>query len=360
MPVSHSKPLPIFPFTAVIGQTALKTALLLSVIEPQLGGVLLCGPRGIAKTTLARSLTALLPHQHSDFVELPLGCSPAHLTGSIDIEQALAAQSVTFRPGILAKAHQGILYVDEVNLLPDVLVDLLLDAAASGRHRVERDGISQTHPSEFVLMGSMNPDEGELRPQLCDRFGLAVFLNNDIACDERIAIVRARRLFDADPQGFCQQHAEAMLELAQQLNDARDQLPSIILPESLEYHNATRCIDAGVEGVRAAIAWQRAASAHAALHHRTVVTSDDVNRVEALVLDHRRTHSPSSPPLPPSPSCMPPSPFTSDARSTENSSQSARDSNNHSATNVSFLDCLGDNASSAPFLAATLAHKRSA
>lgn len=342
MPVSHSKPFPIFPFTAVIGQTALKTALLLSVIEPRLGGVLLCGPRGIAKTTLARSLTTLLPHQDGNFVELPLGCSPAHLTGSIDIEQALTAQSVTFRPGLLAKAHRGILYVDEVNLLPDILVDLLLDAAASGRHRVERDGISQNHPSEFVLMGSMNPDEGELRPQLCDRFGLAVFLNNDIACDERVAIVRARRRFDADPQGFCQQHATAMLALAQQLNDARAQLPSVTLPESLEYHIAMRCVEAGVEGVRADIAWQRAASAYAALRHRTVVTLDDVNHVEALVLNHRRPHTPPSQPSPPSPSCMPPAPFASGSPSVERSSQHTCDSNSHSASDISFLDCLGD------------------
>ena len=347
MPTSHSKPLPIYPFTAVIGQAALKTALLLSVIEPRLGGVLLSGPRGIAKTTLARSLSMLLPHKDSPFVELPLGCSTAHLTGSIDIERALAEQSVTFRPGVLAKAHKGILYVDEVNLLPDVLVDILLDAASSGRHRVERDGISQTHPCEFVLMGSMNPDEGELRPQLCDRFGLAVFLDNDIACDERIAIVRARRLYDADPRGFCQQHTEAMLALARQLNSARDLLPSVTIPEPLEYKIATRCVDAGVEGIRADIAWQRAASAYAALHHRTKVTSDDVDCVEALVLNHRRTHASPLPQSPSSPSFMPPSPFASNATAAESNSQPAQESNSKSASDVSSLDCLGDSTPSA-------------
>ncbi|WP_414501599.1 ATP-binding protein [Zymobacter sp. IVIA_5232.4 C2] len=312
--LSSERP-PVFPFTAVVGQAPLKTALLLAVIEPRLGGVLLSGPRGIAKTTLARALSALLPRGDDAFVELPLGCSTAQLTGSLDIDSALSRQEVRFRPGLLAKAHRGILYVDEVNLLPDVLVDQLLDAAASGRHRVERDGISHVHPASFILIGSMNPEEGELRPQLSDRFGLAIQLSDIPSCEERVAIVRARRQFDADPEGFCQQHEEAMQALSQRLEQARQRLPYVHLPEQIEYAIAERCANAGIEGVRADVAWQRAALAHAALQQQEAVTEDDLATVEALVLNHRQTapHEPrasSASSSASAPTFMPPSPFS--------------------------------------------------
>lgn len=311
MSISSSEIPPAFPFTAVVGQTSLKKALLLAVIDPRLGGVLISGPRGIAKTTLARALTSLLPDKSGDFVELPLGCSVAQLTGSLDIDRALAQQKVLFRPGLLAKAHQGILYVDEVNLLPDMLVDQLLDAAASGRHSVERDGISHVHRADFILIGSMNPQEGELRPQLNDRFGLAVQLAPMLSCDERVAIVRARRQYDADPETFCQQHAEAMMDLKYQLADARERLPFLHFPERLEYVIAERCAAAAIEGVRADVAWQRAALAHATLHHRTTVSEADIDAVEALVLAHRRQppSSADTPPSAPPPTFMPPPPF---------------------------------------------------
>lgn len=311
MPISSSETLPAFPFTAVVGQVLLKKALLLAVIDPKLGGVLISGPRGVAKTTLARALNALLPDKSGDFIELPLGCSVAQLTGSLDIDRALAQQEVVFRPGLLAKAHSGILYVDEVNLLPDILVDQLLDAAASGRHSVERDGISHIHRADFVLIGSMNPQEGELRPQLNDRFGLAVQLNPQLSCNERVAIVRARRQYDADPKAFCTQHAHAMANLKSQLIEARKRLPLLQITERLEYVIAERCACAEIEGVRADVAWQRAALAHAALHQRTTVTEEDVNAVESLVLTHR--HLPMPPTAPPSstptPTFMPPPPF---------------------------------------------------
>lgn len=190
-----------FPFSAVTGQAQYKLALILVAINPTIGGVLVSGPRGCAKSTLARGFADLRSANHP-FVTLPLGASEEMLIGTLDLQQVLDSKNVAFNPGLLAKADGGTLYVDEVNLLPDSLVDLLLDVAASGVNCVERDGISHEHAAKFTLLGTMNPDEGELRPQLLDRFGLSVQLDNDYSIDERMAIVQSREAFDRDAESL--------------------------------------------------------------------------------------------------------------------------------------------------------------
>ncbi|MGJ8522240.1 magnesium chelatase [Carnimonas sp. R-84981] len=290
-----------FPFVAVIGQTALKRALLLALIEPKLGGVLIEGPRGVAKSTLARGLSDFLP-ESGRFVELPLGASSDRLTGSLDIERALKQHDVGFQAGLFAKADQGILYSDEVNLLDDALVDLLLDVAASGINRVERDGLSHAHSARFLLIGTMNPEEGDLRPQLADRFGLGVQLSEQLAAQDRIAAVRARSAFDSDPEHFIQRHQRETDALRQQLEAARKRLPSVTIEEALEINIAERCVNAGVEGIRADLAWRRAALAHAALEQRDAVIQTDIDAVATLVLGHRTATNPATPPSNPPPS----------------------------------------------------------
>ena len=213
---------PAYPFTALVGQPLLQRALLLAAIDPAIGGVLISGPRGTAKSTAARALAALLPQ--APFVTLPLAASLEQLVGALDVEDALRENTLRLRPGLLARADGGVLYVDEVNLLPDALVDALLDAAASGVHTVERDGLSQQHASRFVLVGTMNPEEGELRPQLLDRFGLMVALANPPDAAARQAIVRARLAFDADPAAFAAAQQAAVQTLATALATARARL----------------------------------------------------------------------------------------------------------------------------------------
>ena len=278
-----------FPFTALQGQQPLQTALLLAAIDPLLGGVLIEGPRGTAKSTSARSLAALLPAGR--FVNLPLGATEEQLVGSLDLEAALKLSAVQFRPGLLALAHQGILYVDEVNLLADGLVDLLLDVSASGVNRVERDGVSHAHAARITLVGTMNPEEGQLRPQLLDRFGLFVRLDNVADVAQRKAIVRARMAFDADPAAFTAQYAAAQAALGQQLAAARAALAAVLWPEAVLDQVAQRCQDAGVEGVRADLVMLRAARAHAALAGRAEVALADVEAVAELALAHRRTQA---------------------------------------------------------------------
>ncbi|TDY22203.1 protoporphyrin IX magnesium-chelatase [Paraburkholderia sp. BL6665CI2N2] len=277
---------PVFPFAALIGQAPLQQALLLAAIDPGLGGVLVTGPRGTAKSTAARALAELLPE--GQLVNLPLGASEDRLIGTLDIETVLRDGSVRFSPGLLAKAHRGVLYVDEVNLLPDALVDALLDAAASGVNTVERDGVSRSHDASFVLIGTMNPEEGELRPQLIDRFGLMVELQNCFEPLVRQAIVKARLAFDLDPQGFRAGYAQQQAAYVERIRVAREALPQLALDDAVHAQVSTLCIDAAVDGLRADLVMLRAARALAALEQAATVTAQHVDRVAEAVLAHRR------------------------------------------------------------------------
>jgi magnesium chelatase subunit D len=278
-------PGPVFPFSAVFGQERLKLALTLCAVDPGIGGVLVRGPRGIAKTTLARGFAELLPGR---FVELPLGASEERVTGSLDLSRALGHGEVQFAPGLLAHAHDGVLYVDEVNLLPDALVDLLLDAAATGRNVVERDGVSHAHAARFVLIGTMNPEEGELRPQLLDRFGLSVEADGALSPAARSAVVLRRLEFERDPQAFTAGYAREQQALIARARAARERVAELSFAGPAVAHAAELCHAAGVDGVRADLAMLRAARAHAAWHGRDEIRVSDVDAVAELALAHRR------------------------------------------------------------------------
>jgi magnesium chelatase subunit D len=275
-----------FPFSAVVGQPDVKLALMLAAVDRAIGGVLLRGQKGSAKTTLARGLAALLGD--SPFVELPLGTTEDRLVGSLDLAAALTGGGVRFQPGLLAAAHGGVLYVDEVNLLSDHLVDTLLDVAASGVNRVEREGVSHTHASRFVLVGSMNPEEGELRPQLLDRFGLAVDVAASPVPGDRAEAVRRRLAFDADPAGFCASWAEEESACRARLAAAR----SAEVSDGLLHTISALCAAVGAEGLRADLVITRAAAARAGLEGRARATVDDVRAVAPLALAHRRRRQP--------------------------------------------------------------------
>lgn len=279
-------PVPQFPLAAVVGADALKLALCLAAIDPAIGGVLIEGPRGMAKSTLARGLADLLEGGH--FVTLPLGATEERIVGTLDLQTALEHGQVRFSPGLLAKAHGGVLYVDEVNLLPDHLVDLLLDAAASGVNHVERDGVSHQHPARFVLIGTMNAEEGELRPQLLDRFGLNVALDGRPEPQQRAEIIRRRLAFDADPQGFLQHWMTAQEALRQRCQQARARLLNVPLDEQSLEAISQRCFNAAVDGLRADLVWLRAARAHAAWQGKAQIQPEDIDAVADFVLRHRQ------------------------------------------------------------------------
>ena len=318
-----------YPFCAVVGQDLLKRALLMNAVCPALGGVLIAGDRGTAKTTTARALAALLPalavvpgcpfrcdpasiwpgcphcrqlHQHESeaiptpFVELPVGATEDRVAGSLDIERSLREGKPAFRAGLLAAAHRGILYIDEVNLLADHLVDLLLDAATSGSHSVEREGITIRHPARFIFVGSMNPEEGELRPQLSDRFALRVNVHTPSAPAERAEVIRRRLDFDADPSNFCTAWEKEQRQLSSALSAARNLFPAVQLMDSRVGEIAELCTRENIEGLRADLALGRGARALAALDGRQQVTSEDLQATAELVIPHRaRKRSASAP-----------------------------------------------------------------
>ncbi len=277
-----------FPFSAVVGQDEARLALLLAAIDPAIGGVLLRGDKGSAKSTLARGLAGLLPGGAA-FVELPLGATEDRVLGTLDLKVALTEGDTQFRSGLLAAAHGGVLYVDEVNLLPDHLVDVLLDVASSGVNRVERDGVSHDHPSRFVLVGSMNPEEGELRPQLLDRFGLAVEVKAPTDPAQRAEVVRRRLSHDA---GGAVAGQDSDIVLRARLAAA---MPAD-LPEAVVDFACHLAVSVGAEGLRADLVLCRAAAAFAGWEGRSVATEADVERVAPVALGHRRRRRPFDPP----------------------------------------------------------------
>jgi magnesium chelatase subunit D len=313
-----------YPFSALVGADDLKRALLLNAVAPAIGGVLVRGEKGTAKSTAVRGLARLLPEvavvagcrfgcdpaapdpacpdgPHRDavaglrpatLVELPVGASEDRVAGSLDLERALSEGQRTFEPGLLAAAHRGVLYVDEVNLLGDHLVDLLLDAAAMGTNHVEREGVSVRHAARFQLVGTMNPEEGELRPQLLDRFGLTVEVRASRDVGERAEVVRRRLAYEADPAGFAAQWADADAEVAVRIAAARKLLGEVVLGEDALQAVVAACAAFDVDGLRADIVTAKAAGAHAAWDGRTEVTLDDVRAAALLALPHRRRRGP--------------------------------------------------------------------
>jgi magnesium chelatase subunit I len=316
-----------FPFSAIVGQDELKLALRMVVVDPSLGGVLVFGDRGTGKSTAVRALASLLPpmlvvdgcpfqcdptrdraacasacpvasHERSPVeravpvVDLPIGATEDRVAGALDIEAALARGERSFAPGLLARANRGFLYIDEVNLLPDHLVDLLLDVAASGENVVERDGMSVRHAARFVLVGSGNPEEGELRPQLLDRFGLALEVRTPDDIAVRTEVVKRRMAFEHDPNAFLATYAEEERSLAQSLRDARDRLRDIATPDATVARAAVLCQSLGTDGLRGELTLIKAARAAASLEGDTEVADRHLWRVAPLALRHRLRRSP--------------------------------------------------------------------
>jgi magnesium chelatase subunit D len=285
-----------FPFAALVGQDALKDALLWIAVDPRIGGLLITGTRGTAKSTAARALADLLP-PGTPFVDLPVGATEDRVIGTLDVRALLAGGERRFEPGLLARANEGVLYVDEVNLLPDHIVDVLLDAAATGRNIVERDGASYSHEARIMLVGSMNPEEGELRPQLLDRFGLCVSVENDGEVERRAQITERRIQFELAPERFCAAYEFRSQQLRERIVQARELLARIVVDRETLEHASRLAIEANVEGMRADLTIVRAARAIAALRARDRVSLDDIECAAPAALAHRRRDVP--PPSPP-------------------------------------------------------------
>ncbi len=324
---------PIYPFTAIIGQEKMKLSLILNIINPGLSGVLIRGEKGTAKSTAVRALADILPEievfiddpfqldpktekdkyleiSHSlnqsrseeDFpeiikrkvrvIELPVGATEDRVVGTLDLEYALKKGEKRVEPGLLAAAHRGILYVDEVNLLDDHVVDVLLDSAAMGVNTIEREGISFSHPARFALVGTMNPEEGELRPQLLDRFGLCVTIEGIHSAEERVAVMENRAQFDDHPESFFRKWEAESRDLADRILQAKKIYPQVTVARSMLYEIAQYCLDVGVDGHRGDIIILKTAKTLAAYEARTEVCSEDIETAAELALPHRVRRQP--------------------------------------------------------------------
>ena len=317
-----------FPFSAIVGQDEMKLALLVASVDPTVGGVLVTGDRGTGKSTAVRALAALLPDMQVvegcryncdpasaeggcvdgctlrggsrprpasvpvPIVDLPLGATEDRVVGALDLERALSQGVRAFEPGLLARAHRGFLYIDEVNLLEDHLVDLLLDVSASGENVVERDGLSLRHPARFVLVGSANPEEGELRPQLLDRFGLSVEVQTPRELAPRIEVIRRRDAFDRDPAAFCAGWDAAEQELRARILAARTAVATVVVPDAMLERAAALCLELGTDGLRGELTLIRSARAVAALDGDAAVGLLHLRRVAVPVLRHRLRRNP--------------------------------------------------------------------
>jgi len=319
---------PIYPFSAIVGQDEMKRGLTLASIDPSIGGVLILGDRGTGKSTAVRGLAGLLPQmkvagdcryncdpadparycprcreqeaagtlRHRTVpvpvIDLPLGATEDRVAGALDLEKALVSGEKAFEPGLLASAHRGFLYIDEVNLLEDHLVDLLLDVAASGVNIVEREGLSIRHPARFVLIGSGNPEEGELRPQLLDRFGLSVDVRSPRDVATRVEVVKRRDAFERDPAGFVQAWKGREQTHRQKIAKARRLLPSVTTPDRVVEYASELCLGLGVDGLRGELTLMRAARALAALNGKETVGLSDVREIAVSTLRHRLRRDP--------------------------------------------------------------------
>ena len=319
----------LFPFVSIVGQEDMKRALLLNIVDPGIGGALIKGEKGTAKSTTVRSLAQILPSRNTvrgcafncdpsrpdrlcpycaerlsqgedlesedvsmRVVELPLSATEDRVAGTLDIEHVLKTGEKKFEPGVLAQANGNLLYVDEVNLLDDHIVDLLLDSAAMGVNYIEREGVSFSHPSRFILVGTMNPEEGELRPQLLDRFGLSVDVKGDRDMEQRMEVVRRRIAFDTDPAAYTEKVKGETEAMRSKIVKARELLPKVTADDSILKAVVTVTTNFGIDGHRADITMMKAAKANAALEGRTSVEKDDIRAVAALVLSHRMRRRP--------------------------------------------------------------------